>query len=142
MINETEKGFQGEYRFLSNFWPVNVLFENIIYPSTEHAYQAAKTLDKGKRYEISKLEKAGDAKRLGKAIPMRPEWDHIRVPVMKELLIEKFKRPDLAELLLATGDMKLVEYNGWGDRFWGVCRGEGTNMLGQLLMEVREELRQ
>jgi predicted NAD-dependent protein-ADP-ribosyltransferase YbiA (DUF1768 family) len=60
---------------------------------------------------------------------------------MEELVRRKFADPELAEKLLATGDEELVEGNTWNDRFWGVCRGEGRNELGKILMRVRAELR-
>ena len=62
--------------------------------------------------------------------------------VMRGLLARKFAPgTELAARLLATGDAQLVEGNTWGDRFWGVCRGQGRNQLGQLLMERRDQLR-
>ena len=82
----------------------------------------------------------GDAKRLGRQVALRPGWDDLRVEVMRGLLARKFAPgTDLAPRLLATGDAQLVEGNTWGDRFWGVCRGQGRNQLGQLLMERRDQ---
>jgi hypothetical protein len=58
------------------------------------------------------------------------------------LLMQKFTRhPQLARELVGTGDAELVEGNTWGDEFWGVCNGRGSNQLGRLLMEVRALLR-
>ena len=50
------------------------------------------------------------------------------------------QNPELAEKLLATGEQELVEGNNWNDTFWGMCRGKGKNMLGNILMKIREEL--
>ena len=137
MIDE----FKGDYRFLSNFYPAVVILDGREYPSVEHAYQAAKTLDTKWRSKIRSAQSAGDAKKLGNQIPrelFNPDWDAIRMEVMSDLLIQKFYDPVLRADLLATGDAELIEGNRWNDKFWGVCKGEGTNKLGQLLMVVRQ----
>lgn len=133
--------FKGENRFLSNFEPVWVEFEGKEYPSTEHAYQAAKTLVEEEREKIRLKDTAAKAKRAGKTVTMRPDWDKVKLQVMEELIRQKFQRDDLAEKLLATGDQELVEGNTWGDTFWGVCKGKGENNLGQILMKVRNDLK-
>ena len=130
--------FQGEFRFLSNFWPCKVEFEGIIFPSVEHAYQAAKTLDWEKRVEISLLSSPGEAKRAGKNLTLRPDWEEIKIPIMRELLIKKFSDRELLNRLRQTKSQELLEGNHWGDTFWGICRGQGENHLGKLLMEIRE----
>lgn len=136
------RGFFGEFRFLSNFWPAQVRFEGDIYPSVEHAYQAAKSLDPVIRAEIRRLEKPGKAKRLGSRLEVRPDWEQVRVGVMRDLVGQKFRvHEELGRQLLATGRAELIEENSWSDTFWGVCEGEGENRLGRILMEVREELR-
>jgi hypothetical protein len=133
--------FQGEYRWLSNFWPAPVSHDGIRYASVEHAYQAAKTLDFAKRWEISQVDSPSEVKRIGKALPLRPDWEQAKFLIMRELLVQKFVRyPDLRKKLLATGDAELVENNLWGDKIWGVCRGVGENHLGRLLMAIRKEL--
>src|SRR5690606_37875392 len=82
------------------------------------------------------------AKRLGRQIKMVQNWDQIKVEVMERLLRQKFAPgTELARKLVATGDAQLIEYNTWGDTFWGVCDGTGQNWLGRLLMKIREELR-
>jgi len=135
-------GFQGKYRFLSNFWPAKVHYEGMEYNSVEHAYQAAKTLDKQARLRIRNLRKPGEAKREGQKVEMRGDWEQVKVNVMYFLVREKFSRNSrLKDQLLATKDQYLEETNHWGDTFWGVCKGRGQNMLGQILMEVRDELR-
>lgn len=132
--------FSGEHRWLSNFWPVDVTHEGVGYSSTEAAYQAAKTEDVKIREEISRLS-AAEAKRFGKRVTLRRDWESVKVSVMRDLLRLKFAVPDLRERLLATGDAQLVEGNWWGDRFWGVCDGRGENHLGKLIMEIRDEIR-
>ena len=134
--------FTGPYFFLSNFAESPVDFDGAVYPTVEHAFAAAKTLDPAERELIRLAPRPGDAKRLGRQVVLRPGWDDLRVEVMRRLLARKFAPgTELAARLLATGDARLVEGNTWGDRFWGVCRGQGWNQLGQLLMERREQLR-
>lgn len=134
------KEFQGEYRFLSNFWPAEITYEGITYPSVEHAYQAAKTLDKQERVKISKM-KAGEAKRAGRKVKLRSDWEAIKLSVMRSLVQQKFSRHDkLAKKLIETGDQELQEGNNWGDKFWGVVGNTGLNHLGKILMSVRKDL--
>jgi ribA/ribD-fused uncharacterized protein len=133
--------FRGSYRFLSNFYPVRVRWEGKYYPSIEHAYQAAKAPDEALRGPVRRSKTAGEAKALGRKLPLRRDWESVKFDVMLELLRQKFGHADLAELLLETEDAYLVEGNTWGDREWGVVEGKGKNHLGRLLMQVREELR-
>lgn len=139
-MNNAITSFSNPYRWLSNFWEVRIDYEGLTYPSTEHAYQAAKTLDMETRRTFTSGT-AGDAKRRGRGLDIRADWEEVKVQVMLDLLRLKFARPSLAKLLLGTGERELVEGNSWGDEFWGVCRGRGLNMLGRLLMQVRAELR-
>lgn len=129
--------FQGEFRFLSNFWPCVIEFEGIKFPSVEHAYQAAKTLDIKERQRIAKLFTPGKAKRAGKELKIRPDWEEIKIPIMRELLMKKFSHRELMFRLKKT-EGELIEGNEWGDIFWGICRGQGENHLGKLLMEIRD----
>lgn len=135
--------FHGKNRFLSNFYPVVVEFESVRYPSVEHAYQAAKTPDTTKRwlFSIANALTAGDAKRVGKNLVRRPDWEQVKLDVMTELVRKKFGRQDMARCLLLTGDEELIESNTWGDCFWGICGGRGDNHLGKILMMVRDELK-
>jgi hypothetical protein len=137
------KEFEGEFRFLSNFWTAKVSYDGIEYPTTEHAFQAAKTLDFGLRWEISQLPTPGKAKRAGRKLPLRPDWDQVKDQIMLELTILKFmNHRKLKEALLATGTAELVEGNNWGDAYWGVVKGQGgLNHLGKILMLVRGQLR-
>lgn len=131
--------FRGEYRFLSNFWP-EPRRRNL---TNEHFYQAAKALNVEDRALIMHADTAKDAKRLGRIVVIRPDWDAIKETVMLDGLRTKFfSDENLAEMLLSTGDEELVELNSWGDTYWGVHEpnGIGQNRLGALLMEVREEL--
>lgn len=133
--------FRGEFHFLSNFFFCPVTYEGIVYPSSEHAFQAAKTLDRLERLRLSRIRTCEDVKAAGRRQTLRPNWNQIRVSVMEEILCAKFfENPDLAEKLLATGQRQLVEGNHWSDHFWGVCRGTGENQLGLALMRVREAM--
>lgn len=133
------QSFSGEYRFLSNFWPCTIEYEGSTYPSVEHAYQAAKTLDLEARKRIAALASAGQAKRAGRRLTIRADWDGVKVAVMAELLLLKFEHSDLAHALRCTAPHQIVEGNTWGDTFWGVCDGRGENYLGRLLMWVRDK---
>lgn len=133
--------FDGEYRFLSNFYPAKVTYDGVTYKTVEHAYQAAKTLDPAERLHIQVAALPGDAKRIGRTVTLRPGWDTLRLEVMRALLVQKFAHPHLRAKLLATAPLPLIEGNTWGDVFWGMCRGEGENHLGRLLMEIREKSR-
>jgi ribA/ribD-fused uncharacterized protein len=136
------ESFTGDHRFLSNFYPCEVFFEGNIYPSVEHAYQAAKTLSQEERERIRSAKTPGDAKKLGRRVTLQAGWDATRVGVMRELLRVKFSNNVLKAMLLETGDADLVEGNFWGDHFWGICKGRGKNNLGKLLMEIRKEVAQ
>lgn len=132
--------FRGSYRWLSNFHMVEVTYDGDVYTSTEAAYQAAKTLLPAERRAIREAKTAGDAKRLGRKVSMRPDWEDVKIDIMRDLLRQKFKNPDLRAGLLLTGRQHLVEGNTWHDEFWGVCEGNGENHLGRLLMDVRSEI--
>jgi ribA/ribD-fused uncharacterized protein len=132
MISE----FRGQHRWLSNFHPCVIHYHGLTFQSVEAAYQAEKTLD----LEIRKLFTTYDArtaKREGKKLKIRPDWNKIKERVMMELLELKFDHPDLRKLLIETGDEEIVEGNTWGDTFWGVCDGVGENKLGKQLMRLR-----
>ena len=133
--------FKNEYEFLSNFYEARTEYEGVVYPTSEHAYQAAKTKDATTRYVISKLETPDEAKKMGNIIKIRDDWDEIKTRVMYDCLVSKFSDKNLAKKLLATGDMELIEGNHHGDMFWGKVDGVGANMLGRILMRIRSELR-
>lgn len=145
--------FMGKYRFLNNFYPCIIGYEGGLFPTVEHAFQAAKTLDKPTRAAIAALHTAGHAKRAGRRVQLRPDWEKVKIGIMEELLHLKFRRPGLRVALLNTGDAELIEGNTWGDKFWGADirilehrHGDGSNaglnMLGKLLMEERKRLRE
>lgn len=133
--------FTGEYEFLSNFYPSMVMLHDEVYDTVEHAFQAAKSNDPSIRAAIARCTTPGKAKRMGRTVRLRPEWEEKwRLPVMEHLLRQKFHNNPLRAWLKATRPHELVEGNTWNDRFWGVCAGEGENHLGRLLMKIRDEL--
>lgn len=133
--------FRGEYAFLSNFYICRVEYEGLIYPSSENAFQAAKTLSMPAREAFTLAAMTpGMAKSLAGQLQLRPNWDTVKIVVMKDILASKFSDPVLKEKLLATDKAELIEGNTWNDTFWGVCRGKGKNILGQLLMDLRTNL--
>jgi len=139
--------FQGTYRFLSNFSPSPISLAGLEFPTIEHAYQSAKTLDSAWRQFTDPQLTPGQAKRLGRSLVLRPDWEDVKLTVMEDLLRMKFKHPDLKQKLLNTGDALLIEGNNWGDTFWGAVDIEkdgswtGENHLGRLLMKIRGELK-
>lgn len=131
--------FSGGYRWLSNFYPVVVLLDGESYVTVEHAYQAAKSLDEDERTLIRRMSTPGGAKRVGKILTIRSDWQQLRLSIMNSLLLQKFSHPRLKTSLRETAPHELVEGNTWGDTFWGVCDGAGENHLGRLLMEIRDK---
>jgi ribA/ribD-fused uncharacterized protein len=142
MIPMTIDSFSGEFEFLSNFSANPVLMpDGIEYPTAEHAFQAHKTFDLSKREAISRLNTPGKAKRAGRKVNLRADWENVKLDIMLVVLLCKFERSeDLRQRLADTRDDELIEGNTWGDTFWGVCRGVGENHLGKLLMRVRKSL--
>ena len=143
--------FSDDYEFLSNFYLLSLHakydtlskdYQPIVVPSLEHAFQAAKATNLEDFETICRAETPGQAKKLGRKIKLRTDWDDVKLEVMEILLREKFSYPVLKKKLLATGEAVLVEGNTWGDRYWGVCEGVGENHLGRLLMKLRAELRE
>jgi len=143
MINN----FSNKYGFLSNFHISPFYWKNMKIQTTEHLYQAMKTIEPSERLEILKCKTPGQAKRLGSKCNLRPDWEERKEDIMLLCLRLKFNNPDMKELLLYTCDELLVESNCWHDNVWGNCNCrrcvdiEGKNMLGCLLMKVREELK-
>lgn len=138
---ERIEGFQGEFRFLSNFVPCRVKLDGVFYPSVEHAYQAAKSLNVEERIILEKARGPRHAKRLGQLITKRPDWDDVKEDIMRDLLIQKFSQPHFMKLLLSTGDAYLEETNTWKDIYWGVYQEKGLNRLGCILMDIRADIR-
>ena len=134
--------FKDEYFFLSNFYNCDIVYEGISYKSAEAAFQAQKCIDDNKKLEFSALS-AGQAKKLGKEVELRKDWEDIKVDIMKSVVKAKFDQHiELQEQLVATGNRCLIEVNVWHDKFWGVSGGKGKNMLGRILMDLRREYKE
>lgn len=129
--------FRGRYWFLSNFYPVTVQLDGVDFPSVEHGYQAAKTLHPPGREVIRREPTPGGAKRLGRTLRLRPDWERVKLQVMESLLRQKFTYRVLWEKLRVTHG-EIVEENPWGDTYWGRCRGVGENHLGRILTRIRD----
>lgn len=135
--------FTGDYAFLSNFATAVFRYEGILYTSVEAAFQAAKTDDRELKRRLAQYSPV-EAKRYGRKIKLRSDWDDVRVSIMKDLLRLKFSSDMFGhrQALLNTGDAYLEEGNNHNDTFWGTWNGVGENQLGKLLMEIRDELNQ
>ena len=132
--------FRGEYFFLSNFYEAPVTYDGLTYQNNEAAFQAQKCAVPKDREAFTKLNPS-EAKKEGRKVLLRKDWEQIKVSVMAEIVKAKFEQnSDLAKKLLATGDAYLEEGNDWGDRIWGTVNGQGANCLGIILMNTREEL--
>ena len=134
--------FKGRWRFLSNFASAHVKLDGLVYPTVEHAYQAAKTLDTAQRERIQVARSPSQAKRLGQSVRLRPDWETTKLTVMYELNKQKYSKPLFKKLLLSTGIQTLQESNTWHDTFWGIdiYTSVGRNHLGMILMRIRDEL--
>lgn len=137
MISE----FKKQYFFLSNFYNRSVKYNGVRFRSSECAFQAQKCPERmGEFTDIPPNE----GKSLGRKVPLRKDWDRVKDNIMYEIVKEKFtQHEDLKRRLLETGDEELQEGNDWYDTYWGVDihTGKGLNMLGKILMRIRDELR-
>jgi ribA/ribD-fused uncharacterized protein len=140
--------FDGKWAFLSNFYWNEIEYDGITYPTNEHFFQAMKTLDIETRKAIAAAPTPGAAKRMGRHVPLRPDWESVKEDVMFLGLCLKFADEQLADWLLETGDEELVEGTTWHDNEWGNCSCpkcaniEGKNKLGKLLMRVRDMIKE
>lgn len=132
--------FRGKYFFLSNFYVAPVSYGGLTYQNNEAAFQAAKTKSKEEKEKFVDLL-AAEAKKMGRQVELREDWEEVKTDVMHDICMAKFTQNLLLkEKLLATGTEKLVEGNNHGDKIWGCVNGEGENRLGKILMQVREEI--
>lgn len=135
------KEFRGKYFFLSNYYTCNVKIEGISYTNTESAFQSMKTNNMNIRKSFSTLNPS-KAKSKGRKVQLREDWEDVKDDIMYKVVSEKFKQNnDLRLKLISTGDEELIEGNDWNDTYWGVSHGKGRNMLGKILMKVRDELK-
>ena len=133
--------FRGEFSWLSNFFPIKIEYDGIVYPSVENAYQAGKLINKKDREMFIDIT-PGQAKRLWRNYPTYNLTEEFRLNLMYQLLSIKFNQEPFKSLLCATGDCYIQEGTRWFEPFWGkqLSTGEGKNMLGHLIMNIREKL--
>lgn len=148
---DTITRFEGEYRFLSNFYPSSIWENGINYPTNEHFFQASKTNNRIEKVLVAGASSPARAKQYGRTmVTLREDWEIVKEKIMYEGLKKKFLIPELRTLLLTTGDAYLEEGNTWCDNHFGVCSCEkcqaqgniGQNKLGILLMKLRSEIRE
>lgn len=134
--------FRGDYRFLSNFYAAPLQFNGITFPTVEHAFQAAKAVDPDERDYIASLESPVEARKAGKSVKLRDNWDEIKYGAMYLLVKKKFEDRNLRRRLTLTRQAYLIEGNSWHDTYWGQCTCDkhdmtGQNKLGEILMQIR-----
>jgi len=132
--------------WLSNMGPFEspLIYQGISFRTVEHFYQAMKAgkAEVETRLRIATLASPYEAKREGKRIRLRADWDEVKLEVMEYALRYKFAPGTTWHVrLMATHDEEIVERNDWGDTYWGVDlrSGHGQNHLGRLLMKLRAE---
>ena len=143
-MTEPIKGFRGDYAFLSNFYKhEKIMYEGMTGDNVEVLFQAYKADNPNECRKVLATTTPGEAKRAGRKVHMRADWETIKIDIMMDLVRLKFSIPRLRKKLLATGDSYLEETNDWGDHFWGANKnGYGQNWLGKLLMDVRYEIQE
>lgn len=139
--------FTGRFRWLSNFFETPIVYDGMTFPSVENAFQAAKTTNRLTRLNFCGQVRPNQAKAMGRQLTLRSDWEDVKEQVMLDCLRNKFAAgTTLAQLLVDTGKEPLKEGNTWHDNTWGDCKCErcvdikGQNLLGKLLMQVRDEL--
>lgn len=138
------RNFRNDYYFLSNMYPCKIELDGLEYRCAEAAFQAQKKQDQEYQVRLTRVDGYA-ARKIGKEVSLTEDeikaWDKKRIEVMRRVVRAKFtQNKDLMEKLKKTRDAELIEENGFGDTFWGICRGEGTNWLGKILMDVRTGL--
>lgn len=142
-------GFTNKYDFLSNFYACQINYDGHWYATAEHAYQAAKAINDTDKAFIAMAATPGEAKRRGRQVEIRPDWEEIKDKIMYKIVTEKFKNFDMRQRMIAAineGYSGFCEDNWWHDNYWGNCQCEkcrnieGQNHLGKILMQVAHEI--
>ena len=137
------KEFKNQYFFLSNFYEYPIYYNKLVFCNAEAAFQAQKVINEKDQYKFINLN-ASQARKLGKTVQLKKDWEEIKDNVMYEIVKRKFTiNKELQQKLLETKEEELVEGNWWHDTYWGVDSktGIGQNKLGKILMKVREEVK-
>jgi ribA/ribD-fused uncharacterized protein len=132
-----------EYQQLSNFHMCPFTYLGVVYKSAEHCYQRCKFTDANIIDHVISADTPLAAKRIASTYKgsIRHDWYSINVIVMQEILENKFlANPHLKQLLIYTGNSILIEHSRF-DKFWGATKsGNGENMLGRILMTIRDRM--
>jgi ribA/ribD-fused uncharacterized protein len=128
--------------YMSNYWKAKFILDDKVWETTEHYYQAMKTLDPNEQEQVRNAAKANDARLLGQKVTLRADFNEVKDQLMRTCLLAKFNQHlCLKQQLIDTGDDELIE-DSKVDAYWGIgADGNGQNKLGKLLMEIRSELR-
>lgn len=138
-----KQGFKGTMRWASNFYNAPLTYKGLHYATSEHFYQAHKTSCPKEREIIRKSPTAGKAKRLGSGCTLRKDWEEVKLDIMRLATHLKYSQnEDVREMLVYCDPNLLVEWNTWGDHFWGKCpdTNVGQNWLGKILLEERNAI--
>ena len=131
--------FKDDFAFLSNMFPCKITYKGLTFSCSESLYQASKCKDKSLIPNFCDWN-GGKAKKRGRKVELREDWEQIKIKVMRKIVILKFtQNPELLKRLKQI-EGPISEENTWGDTFWGICEGKGENNLGKILMEVRDSL--
>jgi hypothetical protein len=130
----------GKYGPFSNFAPFGFFLDGYYWKTSEHYYQTQKTTDPEWQEQIREANTPKKSKQIALEAPLRPDWEDVKYEIMKTALRSKFEQSNsLRTLLIDTGDDLLVEDSPY-DYVWGCGANEtGQNLLGQALMEIRQE---
>lgn len=133
----------GEYGCFSNFSRDSIFLKGLSWRTSEHYFQAQKFAGTEHEDQIRYATKPMKAANMGRERhrPLRNDWEAVKNDIMREAVMAKFtQNKKLKSLLLATGDVKIIEHTS-NDRYWGDGGdGSGNNMLGIILMEVRDAI--
>lgn len=137
------KLFKGDMAWASNFYPSEIMYLGDVFPTAEHLYQMFKTKDPKEREALKACKTAVQVRRLSRKVTLREDWDLMKFDVMRSVQMLKYtNNKELASKLKDTKDEDLVEWNYWGDKYWGKClrTGEGENNLGLILQDVKRKV--
>jgi ribA/ribD-fused uncharacterized protein len=135
MIANVIDSFTGSNEFLRNDYPATIVVDGLLFPTVEHAFQAAKTTDLAEKEAIRMAPTANEAKKLGRHVQLVADWDTQRIDIMTSLVLRKFvEHIDLKIKLLMTGNQELIQGGTKKGDFWGENQGK-------ILMQVRDKIR-
>lgn len=138
--------YEQEFYVLSNFSSFKIRWRGILFPTSEHAYHWESFYGpNGSQQHRDYIEEAASAHEAYQytqyhKAERRVEWDQIKVPTMRQILLAKWDQHEyVRRKLFETGNRWIIE-NSWRDDFWGWGpERNGKNVLGQLWMQIRSE---